>query len=211
MDNLLQTLSVYSVLLPFFAGLVFWKFQDANARIMVVLLAFASVSQLSFILPDDKQNVIYNLYIIVDVFFWSLLLYRNAFSKIAKAIILILFLLFNTIALIEFYKNGISKSFITELVSLDLIIQVFFVLIYFIEKYRSGKITRLRKEPMFWFCLGIMLYAPGTYLLFSTRHIISDEVFKSVWKYHHLFNIILYLLITVGFLTRINKNILNKR
>jgi hypothetical protein len=211
MGNLLPTLSIYSVLLPFLTGLVLWKFQDANARIMVMLLVFASISQIIGSQSKDHKFLIYNLYIIIDVFFWTLLIFRNSFSRISKSLVPLLGTALIIFALSKFFSEGINTKFYRNLVSFDLILLVIYVLIYFIEKYNSGKSIRLKTEPMFWFCLGILFYAPGTYLLFSTRYFLNDEEFNSVWKFHHLFNILLYLLITVGFLAKIKLSTLLKR
>ena len=211
MVKLLENLSVYSVLLPLFTGLVFWKIQDANARIMVVMLAFASVSQVFGSKSQDHKFLIYNLYSVMDILFWSILMLRNITLKISRVIIQSLFLFFMLYASLLFYRKGINQDFYTDLVSLDLIILVIFVLIYFIEKYKSGKNIELKKEPMFWFCMGELIYAPCTYLLFSTRHFISGKEFNSIWPYHHIFNIILYLLTTIGFLTHVKKIALFKK
>lgn len=206
MGDILQNLSIYSVLVPLLTGLLFWKFQDANARIMMILLVFASFSQIVGSRSKDHKFLIYNLYILIDVFFWTYLLFRNTVARISKTFILILGTSLFIFALLKFISQGINTQFYRNLVSFDLILLVIYVLIYFIDKYYSEKITRLRAEPIFWFCLGILFYAPGTYLLFSTSYFISDEEFKHVWKFHHLFNILLYLLITVGFLVKIQKS-----
>lgn len=211
MKDILEALSIYSVLLPFLTGLVLWKFQDANARIMIGLLAFASISQIIGSQSKDHKFLIYNLYIIIDVFFWTVLIFRNSITKISRIAILLPGTSLIIFALVKFFTQGINTQFYRNLVSFDLILLVIYVLIYFIEKYNSGKIISLKTDPMFWFCLGILFYAPGTYLLFSTRYFLSDEEFKSIWKFHHLFNILLYLLITVGFLTKIKSGALNKR
>src|ERR1043166_10274763 len=119
MVKLLENLSVYSVLLPLFTGLVFWKIQDANARIMVVMLAFASVSQVFGSKSQDHKFLIYNLYSVMDILFWSILMLRNITLKISRVIIQSLFLFFMLYASLLFYRKGINKDFYTDLVSLD--------------------------------------------------------------------------------------------
>lgn len=203
MGDLLNTLSVYSVLLPLLTGLLLWKFQDANARIMVILLAFASVSQVIGSHSKDHKFIIYNSYIVVDVIFWSILLFKNTSAKSARMLITVLCFSFLVYASYTFYINGISKKFLPYLVCCDNIIQVICVLIYFFEKYYNEKFTRLMDDSMFWFCIGIFFYAPCTYFLFVYRSFYPKNYQLSM--FHNILNTLLYLIITVGFLVRVKK------
>jgi hypothetical protein len=197
MENTLQVLSVYSVLIPLLMGLLFWKFQDANARIMIVLLAFATCSQLSEKIFPGQKNAFYNLYTIVDIFFWSVLLYINTRSKLTQAVFLILSISLITLALVVFISSGLNTRFYSYLVCFDSMIQVICVLVYFYEKYKTEEITRLADDSMFWFCIGILFYAPCTYFIFVFRSV-NGILPVEIWIYHHVLNIFLYLIITIG-------------
>lgn len=208
MNNFLQQLSVYSVLLPFLAGLILWKFQDANARIMVVLLAFASIPQLCSKLgvSKDVKIILYNLYILIDVLLWGYLFYRITHIKLTRIIILVLCLSLFAFDVYTFVSFGINKKFFSYLVSFNNVIQVICVLIYFYEKYYNEKIIRLVEDSMFWFCFGILIYAPLTYFMFAFRFYVPDFEKVFWWHYHDVINTILYIIISIGFLIRIKKN-----
>jgi hypothetical protein len=204
MDNFLTDLSVYSVLLPLLSGLILWKFQDANAKIMVVLMAFASVSQIIGSQSKDHKSLIYNLYILIDVFFWSLLLYRNASARFIRALIVLLCMAIQLFSLYTFYQNGLNKNFYSYLICFDNLNQVICVLIYFYERYYNEKIIRLADDSMFWFCMGILFYAPCTYFIFVYRST-EGKVPSELGYYHDILNTLLYILITTGFLIRIKR------
>jgi hypothetical protein len=192
------------VLLPLFTGLLFWKYQGANARIMIILLVFASFSQFGGTYIHGNKNSIYNLYTITDASLWSLLFYRNTHKKTARILILVFFSSLIAYAAYCFLSSGISERFYSELVCFDSSIQVFCVLIYFYEKYYSEKILKLKEEPLFWFCLAILFYAPGTYFLF-VYWTVHGSPLAELWGYHGVLNTMLYLIITIGLLIRVKK------
>ena len=204
MNSFLENLSMYSVLLPLLTGIFIWKYNDANARIMVILMAFASYSQIGGNYLPVVKNIRYNLYTIADALFWSMLFYRNAIGQKARLLILILYSSLISYALINYITIGIKKEFFSEVVCMNNIIQVICVLVYFYGRYYNEKIVRLIDDSMFWFCLGILLYAPCTYFLFTYRTV-KEEVPEELWNCHHVFNALLYIIITVGFLIRVKK------
>jgi len=208
MDNFLLDMSIYSVLLPLLTGLLLLKFQDANARIMVLLMAFASIPQLSSKLGfrNEERRILYNLYILVDVFLWGYLFYRITNHRLAKNIIRVLCLSLFALCVYTYISQGIERRFYSYLVSFNNVIQVICVLIYFYEKYYNDKIIRLVEDSMFWFCFGILVYAPLTYFMFAFRFYIPKVELEPWWKYHHIINTLLYVLITIGFLISLKKN-----
>jgi hypothetical protein len=76
------------------------------------------------------------------------------------------------------------------------------VLSYFFELFEREEIQALEREPMFWYCLGILIYAPATYFRFAffNRITETDYVVKNI---HHLLNTAMYLIFTVGILTHV--------
>ncbi len=195
MGDLLNTLSVYTVLIPLVTGLALWKFQEGNARIMLALIAFASFTSIYPEFYPINKPLIYNLYIIMDVLCWSLMLYRSSSINLVRYIILSLLMSF--MAFYIWYVSGhenINHRFYHDFVCLDNVLQVMCVLLFFYEKYESEKILNLEKEPMFWFCLAILLYAPCTYLRFA---LYSSNTYLNA--FHSIMNVLLYMMITVGF------------
>jgi hypothetical protein len=207
MEEFLLNLSTYSILLPFLTGLLLWRFQDANARIMIILLAFATLPQLSSKLGFSRETKItfYNCYILMDILLWGFLFLRNTRSKRARAMIVTLCLVLVTYSILIFTANGTGKLFFSYLVSLNSIIQVICVLIYFYEKYSSEIFIRLVDDSMFWFCFGILVYAPLTYFMFAFRFYVPNKELANWWNYHHVINTILYLIITAGMLVPVKK------
>lgn len=197
MADLLDKLSIYAVIIPLITGILLWKLQEVNARIMVLLMAFASFTQIFPEFFPASRCPVYNLYIFIDVLLWSFMFIKSVRLKIAKAFIILLLLSFTFIFSYYIYNNGgIDKEFHSGLVCLDSVFQVLCVLIYFYERYNAEQILNLEKEAMFWFCIAILIYAPCTYLRFA---LLSSKItFANLNTFHSILNILLYVLITIG-------------
>lgn len=195
MGDVLTILSIYTVIIPLLTGLVLWKFQEANARLMLILIALASFTSIYPEFFPDNKSLVYNLYIIADILLWSLMLYSSSRINFVRYIILFFFLLFLLIYIWYVYSHGhIAEEFFSDLVCLDSVLQVICVLLFFYEKYQTEQILNLEKDPMFWFCLAILLYAPCTYLRFA---LYNKNTYLN--NFHSIINILLYIMISVGF------------
>jgi len=81
------------------------------------------------------------------------------------------------------------------------IIVITYALIYFYKIISEVQITNLEKDPIFWVNTGFLIYFSGSTLLFVFSNFILP--FKTslniyVWALHAVFNILLYLIQSVG-------------
>ena len=201
--QIFHTLSIFSIIIPCIIGLIFFKFLEVNVRLVLIILVFASISQLApFFLSSQKEVwVFYNCYIIIDVTFWGYIFFQNKINKQLKLFVLCTIIAHVFISIYSFYTYGISTRFYNELVCLDSLAQVFWVLTYFYGLYENEKIERLEYKSMFWFCLGILAYNPSTYFLFVYYDIVKLDVtneYSYLWRLHDLMNAIMYILFSVG-------------
>jgi hypothetical protein len=167
------------------------------------MLAFASLSQLAPFILSNSQSIwlFYNSYIIIDVSFWGYIFYVSQTNQYLKLFIAITSLIHISISIYLFTKYGIETRFYNELVCLDSFAQVMWVLIYFFNLYYRNDVQALEKKPMFWFCVGILLYAPSTYFLFAYYNEIKLSVtikYLYLWRLHDVMNMLMYLIFTVG-------------
>ncbi|MGZ5191888.1 MAG: hypothetical protein ACXWCZ_12830, partial [Flavisolibacter sp.] len=155
---------------------------------MTVLLSFATISQLAGHF-DVNKLMLYNIYCFVDSIFWGYLFFRNSKNPLIR-IVIILIILFQVIAFYLCSTGGIDRRFFSELVCLNNLVQLSYVLSFFYERYKREEIQALEKEPMFWFCLGLLIYAPTSYFLFAFYDVVSDNL----WSIHHLVNTCMYVI-----------------
>lgn len=203
MYNFLHQLSYFSVLIPIVVGLFVFIYLDANSKIVLFVLLFASISNLAPVFFEKKEDVwlFYNLYIVADVSLWAIIFLINQRNKTIRLLTGIIWLFTLLISLYYFFKTGISTRFYNELVCLDSLVQVIWVLLYFYSLYKNEDIEHLFNKPMFWFCVGILLYSPSTYFLFAfyndIRLAVTDK-YAYLWRFHDLMNSLLYISLSIG-------------
>ena len=201
--KLLDDLSVYSVLVPFVTGLVYYRHLDLNSKLVLLLIAAATIPQLASSLLPHKNDVwpYYNTYAVIDGVMWALIFFTNSRHRPVRQLIVgvSVLALFGTLAV--FVAKGITNDFRNEVVCLNSLLQVVWVLTYIYERYITEDISRLEREPMFWFCMGLLLYAPVTYFLFVYYELIINPAYphlSSLWTIHHLLNTCMYLIFSIG-------------
>ena len=198
--NFFQTLSVYSVLLPLGLGLIIYRYLGTNSRIVIMLLAFATASQFaSLIKSEGIKWAFYNLYTVIDSLVWTFLFFRNSQKKEIRFFILIISSIVTIWTFAIYIAQGIDARFYHELVCLNSVVQVIWVLAFFYERYLSEEVQRLITEPMFWYSLGLLIYAPCTYFLFAFYHEVhANPAYTNLWLLHNVINSFMYFIFAVG-------------
>lgn len=199
MNNILHFLSIYSIFLPLLSGLLLFRYLDNNGKLVLCLIFFATIPQMASVFYRSEKRLIflYNFYIFFDFSFWAILFYKNIIKKTLKNLIILLEFAFTLLLTYYLISEGLTKRFLSELVCLDNFIQIIWVSFYFYEKYKGNGNNKLEYESMFWFCIGILIYAPCTYFLFAFKNYISGK-YSYLWRIHDLLNCLLYLSITFG-------------
>ncbi len=177
---------------------------------MIILLLFASMSALSGKIFNTKSQMwtFYNTYSLLDSLVWGYIFYRNSRNKKIKIIITTIIFSEVIFAFYLFSSIGIYTRFFTELVCLNSLLELLWVLSFFYERYKRDEVAALEKEPMFWYCLGILVYAPTTYFLFVFFEVVrfsNDVNYKNLWSIHYLLNTSMYLIFSIGILTNVLK------
>jgi hypothetical protein len=203
--NILYYISGFSVLVPLGIGIAGFKRLDPNSRIVMIVLTFSTIAQLLSLYPNlSFVDALFNSYCVSDALVWGYLFYRNSRNKWIRNSIIVLISLQVLATLYMFVKYGINARFYSEFVCLSSLLQVLWVLAYFYERYKREEIQALEREPMFWFCLGILIYAPATYFRFAFFDSIgkTDYAVKII---HHILNTCMYLIFSIGILLNIFK------
>ena len=200
MDKIIQIVSIYAVLIPLIVGLIFFSKQDFVAKIIFVLLFIASIPQLAALFSSKSMIwSLYNLYVFIDLLAWSFIFYFSI-QKETRWLIVVFFSMFVSIYFYLTFTEGISKRFFSELVCLSSLIQVLWVSIYFYQLYKSDTLFKIEGQPIFWFCMAILIYAPSSYFLFAFRsYLDANASLAYLWSIHGVLNTLYYVLIAVGF------------
>lgn len=172
-----------------------------NSRVLLGLLLLATIPQMAAVFALEEKIMFYNGYALIDGVFWAFLFYINCQNNRLRNTIATLAIIALIIAVIIVIPKGIQVHFRHELVCLNSLFQVLLVLLFFYEKYRGDVDGPLSGEPIFWFSMGLLLYAPTTYFLFVFYPQVtdrSDPQLAALWNMHHLLNASMYLIFSVG-------------
>lgn len=203
-------LSLCSSLFPFILGVRYFYQLEVNSRIIVVLCAFSSISQFAKHIFTHKGYVwlTYNCYSIIDPLLWGIIMIHNSESRQIRKLIRIMWITELILVIARVIDIGITVRFVSENVCLNNIVQPIWVLIYIYEKQNKEEIIALERDPLFWFCMGILIYGPPTYFSFAFYDVITDPTypgFKDLWTIHDYINSAMYILFSMGIWTNIAK------
>jgi hypothetical protein len=205
-DKFWNYLSIFSVFAPLSIGIFHYRQLETNARILLLIVAFASIPQFLTLISPALPVGFYNSYIIVDVILWPLLYFVSSESSKLRKTLLILMLLNVVIDLAFVLSNFSSGRFFYELVCVDSIFQVIYVSLFFYELNLRNEFIDLRRLPLFWFSIGILFYAPCTFFVFlfyfKINKIYGEGESSYLWRIHDFFNILMYVLFAVGLLIK---------
>lgn len=197
--------SIISVCVPFVTGLILFKKIDANSRVLVLLLFFATLAQLSTY--SNRSEEFYNLYTVLDPLFWGYIFFRNSRNKWIRSFIVVTACLQPIVSLSRFDKVGLSDQFYSQLVCINNLLLLLWVVSFFYERYYTDHIYSLEREPLFWFCLGILFYAPGSYFYFAFQENLAVETSAKITAMHDLLNTAQYLIFAFGIYINLKRNV----
>ena len=197
----LNELSIYSVLIPLIAGAINFKNIELNSKIIFTLVLLASIPQLVTIFYSGQPTVFYNGYILVDALAWPCAFFLSSSSAVLRKVLLYLGGMNIITVILFFLLNGYLSRFYYELVCLNSMLQVIYVALYFYNLNNKDHYINLKMLPVFWYCLGLLLYATCTFFVFLFYFKINKYYDRSSLNYllriHYFFNILMYIFFTV--------------
>ncbi|MEM9920606.1 MAG: hypothetical protein AAF990_21085 [Bacteroidota bacterium] len=189
-------ISMYSIFLPVLIGLFRLK-QLLGIQKLVGLLVLTSLlaeTGIYLLTVWDISNLpLIHLFTALQFTLLSLILAKALRPLFPERFFQILIPTFLGFAIIDaFFLNGLYNfnSFARPLASSILL---FLALSFFYKTLKELKIKSLEREPLFWLCIGIVIYFSGSLLIFLLTNYVktSNEVLRTLWGIHAIFNIIL--------------------
>jgi len=203
-QSILQ-LSIWIIVVPLVAGLVFFRFLDAPSRLVLYLVILAAIPQLltATMHHNRNLNIIYNIYTPVEFLFFYLLLGNKLKQQVVfKTISFILIVVFlATLALLT-WLYGIKDKFLNELVCVANITYLFWVFMFILKGLLNDEQLLNTRLPIFWFIAGLLLYTPCTIYVFAMTYYIEQSTnpfIHNLWSIHGIFNSLLYIFFSIGF------------
>jgi hypothetical protein len=202
-SHILNTISIYSIFIPLFIGVINYSNLEANTRTLLLLLVFASIPHIATLVEKELPTIFYNSYILADAILCPLVFLKSSNVTKIKKWLLIMFVSNAGLVLTCLLFWGISERFYSELVIVNSFFQMLLVTIFFYELNYRNEYISLKQERMFWCCMGLLFYAPCTFFVFlfynKINHYYASSNLNYLWRIHDFFNTLMYLLFAIGF------------
>ena len=202
--SILKFVSVWSIILPFIAGIILYRRLNNDSKIILLLVIIGIIPQIfgDWILHDPAfKNITYNLYTPCEFGCYALLFRSKFILYNYKRLYKISLLFFSLLSLYLLFTNNISTLFLNQWVIFSNIIILFWAGLYLFQLYKVDDIAFEASDPFFWFLIALICYASCTTVFFSVWYIVLSNAFTKyhfVVIIHHIFNITLYFLFFVG-------------
>jgi len=166
------------------------------------------VELLGLYLRNINQNnlALFNFFTVFEFCFYlwvlSLVISNKKIKKIIKTTLAVY--AFTAIMNILFIQK--MKMFHTITYSLGCLLIVSFCIYYFLELFRLPKSVKLKNDPAFWLCSGLLFYYCCGFPLFGLINFVNGLprlIIKNFQTIVTIMNILLYSLFTIAFLCRI--------
>jgi len=154
-----------------------------------------------------KSNTdIYNFFTVFEFCFylWVIsLIIHNKKVKMVTRVTLVLYLLISVSNIIFIQK---IDRFHTVTYAFGCLLIVAFCIYYFFELFKRPKSVKLKNNPAFWICSGLLFFYCCGFPLFGLANFLSNIsplIIKNFYSIVIILNIFLYSLFTIAFLCRI--------
>lgn len=203
MITVLQSLSEWIIILPFIVGLLLFYTFKPSSKIIFFIVVIALFPQLaSYFMKGNRSelNILYNSYTPAEFFlFLFFFATRQGWNKVLITVTVIV----AGFTLYFFTKNGISDSVIYELICINNLCYVFLIFNYFYIRFKNEEFLFSLSDAYHTYLLALLLYATCTFFVFADYTATSSNLHNgrsALWMIHNIFNIILYLSFTAGFI-----------
>ena len=207
-DIFIQIISWASAIgtsIPLFLGVLRYRYLQNPLKWIVLLFGIGSLTELLSLIyatSINPNNVwIFNIYQILEttiiIIFYSMLTQ----VKLKKRLLYLFIILFTIVSVYQISNIGYAR--LNDLsFSIESIIVVLLTILNFHSILKKQVYTNILNAPIFWINSGFLIFYFGNLFL----HIFSKylqvhaiNAFFELWVFHSMFNIILYILISIGF------------
>jgi hypothetical protein len=185
-------------------GMMNLHYFGKSEKIIFVYLVIALVTEIStFIyeyLFNSENMLIINSYVIIEMaticlfYFYTLSYKRFRFIILAIITLFILFSIFQ----MALERKGISNISLT----FESIIIIVLSILLFNDLLINTRYSNILSAPIFWINSGFLLFFSGNLILHLFSQFLQTYAQKALyelWGFHSVLNIILYILISIGF------------
>jgi hypothetical protein len=203
------SIDIYFIAISFLVSLSVYftpKISNSYLRLFPPFLLLTLMSELlgSYWGSIGKNNLaLYNFFTAFEFFFYLCIVSAVISNTTMKIVIRITAILYIFIAVINILFIQKMKTFHTITYSLGCLLIVFFCIYYFLEQFSIPQSVKLKNNPAFWICSGLLFFYCCGFPLYGLINFWSDIsklVLRNFGRIVTILNIFLYSLFTIAFL-----------
>ena len=154
------------------------------------------------------NNAIYfNFYSIIFFIYYLYIIHEILRSGRVKRVLLVCMVVYPILALINIFFIQGPHVFHTMTYSIGALLTIIFCVYFFYELFRIPHSINLKSHPGFWIVTGLLFFSTCTLPFIGLANYIYQFPTVQLINFHFILsflNVLLYLLITIAFLCRIN-------
>jgi hypothetical protein len=203
--SILGIVSIWIILVPLLIGVILFKRLDADSKLILVVVFLGTVPQVlrPCINSTLTLNVLYNLYTPFEFLIYCMIFKRKLLSPKRQKTLNAIIVLYFIISFLLIFNFGIKQRFLNEWAIANNLLLLIITSLCLLEYYHSDETDINIAQPFFWFIAGMICYASCTSVFFSLWYFIKENPnhqFIILNLIHHIFNILLYIFFSIGFL-----------
>jgi hypothetical protein len=204
LENIFRYTSQASVLIPVVVGIRYYKVLTRPFKFLLCFFVFAMLTEIQ---AEVLRQLDYNnlpglhVYTVVEFFAFSMLIYwqtqKNSLRQLIAANLLVLI----TIAIAIAWRQGL-KDFNDPSRGYAAVSMMVYALGYLYYLFTIDDTRYMEEYPMFWICIGMLVYFAGNALQFSTKMQMireNKDLSKGFNNVHAALNFISYCLYAQSF------------
>ena|SRR5688572_29221670 len=205
-------LYVYFIFISFLASLSVYLPSTISYRYLKLFPPFLLTTIIiesigSYIGSLRKSNLtLYNFYTVFEFCFYLYVISLIISNKQMKKVFIIAIIAYGSIAITNIIFIQKLKAFHTVTYAFGCLVIVAACVYYFFELFKLPKAVKLKNNPAFWICSGLLFfYCCGfpLYGMFNYLSGISRLIIRNFYSIIVILNIFLYSLFTVAFLCQL--------
>jgi signal transduction histidine kinase len=193
-----------SVLLPVIVGIRYYKLLTKPFKFMFWFFVLATLTEIQaeivrWVYGNNLPGL--HVYTVIEFFAFSMLFFWQIQTRGMKLLILLNLLISITVAGTDAWMHGLKVP--NELSrGFTALSMMAYALAYLYYLFTIDDTRYMKEYPMFWICIGMLVYFAGNALYFATKTHLIHENKNIAWGFHMAhaaFNIIAYCLYAQSF------------
>ncbi|RYY17297.1 MAG: hypothetical protein EOO04_25625 [Chitinophagaceae bacterium] len=209
--EIFRTVSIWVIVLPFLAGVINYRNLNRDSKWMFYLVVAGLAPQILTSIINRSTpalNISYNLYTPVEFVLMYAIFFNKYSNGINRKIVRVSAFCYWPIAVFLFWQKGITTVFVNELVCINSVFYMIWILLFLKEQFNAHDILIGKGNPFSWYLLAILIYAPCSIIAFALYHYIREKengALSNLWVIQSVCNILMYLLLMMGLFIRKQK------